>query len=75
MIKAGLWNEGLSHLAEAVKIKPDWGPGHNSLANVYCASGRYAEAWQQVRLARKYGYEPPRSLIKLLTQNSREQHG
>ena len=67
LVKSGELDEGVKHFAEAVRIKPDWGIAHTNLAISLCWQGRYAEAWKEVHLSRKYGYAPPQGLIRALS--------
>lgn len=68
LLKQGEPFQGLAHLKQAVKVRPDWGPGHNTLAWIYASAGLAEAARLHVELARKHGYEPSQSLIRKLQE-------
>jgi lipoprotein NlpI len=58
--------------SEATRIKPDYAEAHINRASALCFLGRYAEAWQEVKLYRDCGCEPPAQFIQALSQRMPE---
>jgi tetratricopeptide (TPR) repeat protein len=64
-----LRNETDAAIAEyerAIEADPDYVQAHGGLAVALYTAGRYAEAWEEVRLCRQYGANPPPGFIKAL---------
>ncbi|MDI6829330.1 MAG: tetratricopeptide repeat protein, partial [Armatimonadota bacterium] len=57
---------------KAISLKPDFGEAHNNLAVALYYKGKYAEAWKEVRLARKYGIKPSPDFLKALSKKMPE---
>jgi Flp pilus assembly protein TadD len=51
---------------KAAELRPDSGTPHIELAELYCVTGDFAGAWEEVRKARDLGAEPPPSLMARL---------
>ncbi|MCL6519435.1 MAG: tetratricopeptide repeat protein [Armatimonadetes bacterium] len=56
----------IAEYRKALKIKPDFADAHNNLAVALYYKGRYAEAWREVELCRKYGGKPDPTFIEAL---------
>jgi tetratricopeptide (TPR) repeat protein len=64
-----LRNETDAAIAEyerAIEADPDYVQAHGGLAMALFTAGRYAEAWEEVRLCRQYGANPPPGFITAL---------
>lgn len=48
-------DEALGLLLEAVRLDPDFGPAHASLAEIYAVRADYPAAWRHARLAGQNG--------------------
>lgn len=72
LLRQGKTNEALDHYLRAVRISPSFAEAHGNLAAVYSDLGRYAEAWEEVRLCRNYGGTPAPSVIESLRRNMPE---
>ncbi len=51
----------------AIRVRPDFPDGHAVLASVLFAHGRYADAWSEVHLCRKYHGTPNPDFLKALS--------
>jgi Flp pilus assembly protein TadD len=65
-------DEAMAAYREAIRIKPDLAEAHNNLAVDLYYAGRYAEAWKEVRLSRKYGAEPAPDFLDALSNKMAE---
>ncbi|MFC1651307.1 tetratricopeptide repeat protein [Candidatus Latescibacterota bacterium] len=65
-IKKNMTREGIAHILEAIKIKPDMPLAHYNLAYSYYLLDQYALSDKHVELALKYGY-PAQELRKLIS--------
>ncbi len=60
-------DEAIAEYEEAIRLNPKLAEAHNNLAIDLYTTGRYAEAWREVGLARKYGMEPHPGFLKALS--------
>ncbi len=63
----GKLDEEIAEYRKALQIKPDFAEVHNNLAVALYYKGEYAEAWEEVRLSRKFGIQPAPDFIKALS--------
>jgi len=70
--RIGELDEADAHYRIAIRLKPDYGNAHSNYVGVLVHQGRYAEAWTEVKLARRYGVEPPEPLVRRLSANMAE---
>lgn len=68
LYQTGRSKDAIKEYLEAIELKPDLAEAHNNLAVAYFSEGKYAEAWREVMLAKKYGLEPTPSFIRALSQ-------
>jgi len=66
--QTGKLDEEIEHYRKALRIKPNLAEAHGNLAVALYFKGRYAEAWKEVELCRKYGVEPHPDFIKALRE-------
>ena len=64
---AGRTEEAVAAYEETIRLCPGLIQPHFNLAAIYYNAGRFAEAWAEVRLCRKYGYEPDAEFIRRLS--------
>jgi tetratricopeptide (TPR) repeat protein len=64
--RIGKLDEAEAHYRIAIRLRPDYGNAHSNYVGVLLQQGRYAEAWTEVKLARRYGVEPPEPLVSRL---------
>ncbi len=62
----------LEHLTRAVEIAPRFAQARQNLAMTRYLRGEYAEAWEQVHVARRLGLSPQPSLLQLLLEKMPE---
>jgi tetratricopeptide (TPR) repeat protein len=48
-------DEALGLLLESVRLDPEFGPAHASLAEIYAVRGDYGAAWSHARIAERHG--------------------
>jgi tetratricopeptide (TPR) repeat protein len=65
-------DEAMRAYRKAIRLKPDLAEAHNNLAVDLYYKGRYAEAWKEVRLSRKYGAQPAPGFLKALAEKMPE---
>ena len=53
---------------EVIRMKPNYGAAHSSLATLLFTQGNYASAWSEVHLAQKYGSPPEPEFLTALSQ-------
>lgn len=75
LAKEGRVEEALGHFEAAVRAKPDYAKAHFNRAGALFLLGRYAESWQAIRLARRYGFDPPPSFLERLRAKMPEPAG
>jgi len=63
----GRMDEAIDHCRQAIRLKPDLADAHNNLAVLLYFKGDYAEAWREVRLAERYGFNPNPGFIAALS--------
>jgi hypothetical protein len=51
----GSEDDGLGLLLEAVRLDPQFAPGHAALAEIYAVRGDYPAAWRHARAAESHG--------------------
>jgi tetratricopeptide (TPR) repeat protein len=68
----GNLDEAVSHYSEAARIKPDYADAHKNLAVALYLQGKYAEAWKEVDLCRKYGGTLHPDFVRALSQKMAE---
>lgn len=64
----GLPDKAIREYQAAVRLKPDTVGAHNNLAIAYYTQGDGASAWKEVKLCRKYGFEPNPDFLAALSQ-------
>jgi tetratricopeptide (TPR) repeat protein len=64
--KTGRIEEALDAYKSAIRLEPRSGESHYNLAIMLYAKGRYAAAWEEILLARRYGYSPLPEFLKAL---------
>jgi tetratricopeptide (TPR) repeat protein len=62
----GRRGEAIEHLETAVRLRPDYAIAHYNLATALFLEERFAEAWREVALARRHGFEPPAAFVDQL---------
>lgn len=72
LAKQGNLPEAIASFESALRLRPDYGMARANLAAALLFSGRPAEAWRQVALARKVGFEPPADLVRELASTMPE---
>ena len=65
-------DEAIAQYSEAIRIYPRYVKAHNNLAVALYLEGRYAEAWKEVELCRKYGGSLHPEFLKALAQKMQE---
>jgi tetratricopeptide (TPR) repeat protein len=65
-------DEAIKHYHKALSVRPYFGDAHFNLAIACFQKGDYAEAWDEVNLARKCGYDPHPGFIKALSEKMPE---
>ena len=65
-------DDAIEHYVKAVEIQPDLAKAHKNLAVAYYFKARYADAWKEVALCRKYGGTPHPQFVKALSQKMPE---
>ena len=70
--RLGKLDDAIEHYVKAVEIQPDLAKAHKNLAVAYYYKARYADAWNEVRLCRKYGGTPHPQFVKALSQKMPE---
>lgn len=63
----GRIDDEIQQYKEAISLKPDFGEAHNNLSVALYYKRRYAEAWKELYLAKKYGVSPSASFVKALS--------
>ena len=63
----GKQDDAMAALKNAVKITPGHTKAHENLAVMYFQRQDYAKAWEEVKLCRKYGGNPPASFLQNLS--------
>jgi tetratricopeptide (TPR) repeat protein len=65
-------DEAISNWEQAVTLKPDHAEAHDNLASAYLLKGKYAEAWKEIGLCRRYGGTPDAQTVAELSQKMQE---
>lgn len=68
LLREGKFDEAAKEYKKALAFDPKFGRAHNNLAVALFMSGRYAEAWNEVMLAKKYGAEPNPNFLRGLSE-------
>ena len=68
MSAQGKSDEAIAHYSQAVRVKSDYADAHLNLAVEFDRTARYAEAWREVHLCRKYGVTPHPGFLAALSQ-------
>ena len=68
-------DEAIQEYREAVRIKPDLAVAHYNLAAALYSKGEYSQAWDEVRLCRKYGWNPSSKFLQALAAKMPEPKG
>jgi tetratricopeptide (TPR) repeat protein len=74
LLELGRTEEAIRHSRAALNLRPDYGLAHGELAAALFASGDYAGAWDEVRLARQYGSPPSPEFLQQLSLKMPEPH-
>lgn len=69
-IYSGRIPDGLRHLNNSVRIKPDFGVAYANLAMIHHAQKKYKKAWEYVRLSEKHGVKLDESFISELSSKA-----
>ncbi|MDO8587756.1 MAG: tetratricopeptide repeat protein [Armatimonadota bacterium] len=59
--------EADGYYRKAIAIRPDYKEAHENLAIILYIERRFAEAWKEVHLSRRYGGEPNADFVKALS--------
>ena len=65
-------NDATKYFKKALQMNPKYPPAHNNLVVILYQQGKYAQAWEQVRIAHKQGIVLDPELIELLSQHMAE---
>ena len=68
----GRAGDSVDRLRSAISLRPDYVKAHYNLAVALCMKGSYADAWGEVHMARRLGFEPPQAFLKLLSDRMQE---
>jgi Flp pilus assembly protein TadD len=60
-------DEAFRHFREAIRLRPEYAIAHYNLATELYFMGRFGEAWDEVRAARRLGFVPPQRFVDLLS--------
>ena len=63
----GKVDEAIDAFSQAVRMKPGLADAHGNLAIALFNGGRYAEAWEQVRICEQYGVKLPPDFLEALS--------
>jgi Flp pilus assembly protein TadD len=61
------YREAAAHFTEAIRLSPTLARAHFSLAAASFFLEDYDGAWREVRLAQRYGFEPPPGFLSMLS--------
>ena len=70
--RAIAWDEAIERLSKAVGIHPGHAEAHYNLGVALYNRGSYTEAWNEVQLAARLGFDPPEEIIRLLREKLAE---
>jgi len=68
LIGRGDLHGAMQHFARVLEMHPEHGGAHRNLAVALFYAGRYAEAWDECRLAAQYGNAPAPAFIEALSK-------
>lgn len=64
----GHWEAAARHLRRALELRPDYARAHFELSQALFGAQRYADALEELKLARRYGHEVPERMIERLSK-------
>lgn len=64
--------EAIKYFKKTLQLNPKYLPARNYLVAIFDQQGKYAKAWEQVRISRNYGTELNPQLIESLSQHMAE---
>lgn len=67
---AGDYAKAIGDLAKAIALKVDYAEAYQNRAVAYYFLKDYAKAWDDVKMAQKYGYDVPADFIEQLKKDS-----
>lgn len=72
LMEQGKFDEAISCFREVLRVEPGRAVMRNNLAAAFYNKGMYAEAWKEIHLCRRAGFDPHPDLVKVLSQKMPE---